>query len=269
MNKSFSISPEEIALSLGLINRPDLGKKYLKLGKAGSTEGEMNAALTAASHSLVAHGLADISEKGTPILDQEFELSLLPIARYDGLLQVFRTSREGNFFESIYFNRERKIFTAHNLAKGVVHTIKSGPIAHSGEYLRDLFPQMGTNGKYEEIGGDHHLTLALMGKLGLSIANEKEIFDFVDQSALSKDTGEKLKKDILAQEVRGSLLSMDVNSQESLEKQKGKFVKGLLLLKGPNASWVFNFKSANREEIAQVTMVDRDAFARLISEFAV
>lgn len=263
---SFSLGLEEIALVLSMINRPDLGKRYLLSASPKMTNEQMDARLTSASHSLAARGLASISDKGKAVLEAELEKSLLPLAKFDNMIQLSKTDESGKEFYSIHILHDR-VFTSHLIKMGVIHCVEYGEYSLLAEYIADKFGKFGDNRPDRSVQNGHSLTLGKLGELMKEYNKSKGATTILNNAGLDEKLSTQLSFDIAEQCMRGAIVSIDVSSNEKTGNTIERVEKTLLLLKGQKHNWMFEFGTSNDEEVARISLVSRAMFIKNIKRF--
>lgn len=263
---TWSLGVEELALALSMINRPDLGRQMLQSVSPGISDEQMDARLTAASHSLAARDLVDIAESKQARLISELEQALLPLAKFDKLIQFSKVTGKENFFYTVHIYRKRS-FVSHLIKKGVVHVIESGEYAGLVEYFLEKYHEFDTQEAKLSIENGHNVTLGLLGTLMKENGNADSIFQQLEQAGLPKDLAARLSADIADHVSRGSIATQTVNQTGSSKREKYQSESLILLLAGRQNNWLFEFPKAGDNEIAVIHSAGRQALSRALHQF--
>lgn len=240
----FTLSTEELAVALSLVNRPDLGKAVIF-----ETFGELSASaleerLVAASHSLLAHGFASIGAKGVASLDEKVQLALAPLLLFDGMIQMAVNAGEPQIINAHLGKGD--LFTAHWTEQGVIHYLVNGAKEHLADWLADKVslpsnPQASKNKKspYGTLSMEIFATLPELGPgEGLKLLTE---------SGFEPELAEAFLADVRQPSCRGSISFIPVTS-DTKEMDFGQAVAGLFFVKGKNA-WMLVFpKKLTKQE---------------------
>ncbi|MEW6029854.1 MAG: hypothetical protein AB1554_10285 [Chloroflexota bacterium] len=264
---TWSLGVEELALALSMINRSDLGRQMLKSVSPGISNEQMDARLTAASHSLAARDLVDIVESKQARLISELEQALLPLVKFDKLIQISKaTTGKETFFYTVHIYRKRS-FMSHLIKNGVVHVIESGEYAGLVEYLLGKFHEFDTQEAKLSIENGHKVTLGLLGTLMKENGNADSIFQQLERAGLPKDLAARLSIDIADHTSRGSIGTQTVNKTGASKRERYQSGSLILLLAGRQNNWLFEFPKAADNEIAVIHSAGRQALSRALHQF--
>jgi hypothetical protein len=262
----FSLGAEELALGLGLINRPDLGREVLIATHRNLDEERADALLTSASHSLLARGLCDISVKGQPVLDNRLEMALLPLGRYDYLFNV-SVVHEGEQLNTTLYVQKGKRFTSRYARGGVVQVLEHGSYKVLPDYLTDMLGAMVASEKISPITIEKPAKLNLLTqslKLGKDVAGIEKLFE---DDGWPADQARTLAEDLANQIVRGTILRIDASSDVQAEKFVEMPRRSLLLLRGKKRTWVFEFSSAEDNAEGTGKIASKETFDATVAAF--
>jgi hypothetical protein len=262
---TFSLSAEELALALSMINKPDLGRQILNTVAPQMSDEQIDARLTSASHSLVARGLADISLRGNSELDSMLEKAIFPMAKYDQLLQI-SSSNDDNQQMRVVYSYQNNFFAAHWVEKGVVNIIDYGSYASFADYVSSFFSEIGKKGSDKSVAADHKITLGTLGKAMIERSQKKQVNEMLFESGLSEELAGQLTSDILKQKMRGSLMLFDINSETTPDTAHNAAKETILMLRGPQRSWLFEFANTHDEEVAHIQLVNRKTFEKVLRQ---
>lgn len=264
-NEFFSLSTEELAMAMGLINQADKGHNILATTFGELSQSEVDARLTSASHSLLAHGLCTLSNEGTPILNPDLEKVLFPLAKFDYLLQVSIVSGDGQAAATIYVQKKKQ-FTSHSVQLGVIHVLEHGAYQRLPEFLADaLRPKAGKPSKSRAIPKDLTITPAILGGL---LKQDKKATQWLSEHGWTDDIAQSLISDIAKQSLRGTLIRVQANENATLDSLSDAERPTLLSLAGKKNFWVFDFPSSSDEALGTVDVLDLDGLAAKLSHFA-
>jgi hypothetical protein len=262
--KLFSLGLEELAMALGLINRPDLGRQLILSIYEGIGEEEIDHRLTSASHSLLARGLVAISEKGSPILENDLEKALFPLARFDYIVQLSRI-REGKQISATIHVQKGKLFTSHSIQAGVVHVLELGQYKDLPDYLCDIF----SAGAEEDKKSMEFEWMISSGVLGETLrgANDRSIVEVIKNAGVPLSDAKDLAADLAQQTERGTILRVQAGSELDVQTIPLAEKKMLMLLSGEKRNWLFKFDSALDSALGKVSVLNAGAFRKHLETF--
>lgn len=263
--KSYLVSLEELVLSYSMVNSPDLGQRVLKEFYDDLTQDQVDSRMVAASHSLLAHGLCGLTEKGTPRLDPEYEKSLLPLINYEALVQMSLVQGESSVNTNIHLNKYGT-FTAHSIQAGVVHLLEHSKRQDLQDYILDILEGYG---KAENISATSGLKVSL-GFLGeaLNAILEKDRLDhLVDSLDWGESYKENFSEDLKNQISRATIIKVKVRLGKSGYEIDESDTETILLLNALSRTWCFRFLRPKDEELADVTICSRDQLEKVIRTF--
>src|SRR5574340_1210248 len=84
----YSLSLEELALSIGMINQRELSHVLLRTTYPDLTDLQMRSRLISATSSLLAAELATLTKDRTAQLSEALQLAVFPFAVYDRMLRI-------------------------------------------------------------------------------------------------------------------------------------------------------------------------------------
>ena len=102
------LSVAELAFSLGMINRPDLGLGLMKQFFSEASDAEIYALLTGAAHALMARNLCQYIDPGRFHLAQRLEYLVFPLALYDGVVRISWTMNGKTSDAVVYLQRNKR-----------------------------------------------------------------------------------------------------------------------------------------------------------------
>lgn len=257
--KKLSLSAEELALAFSMTNHPDIGRRLLDSVTPNQTNEQKDAHLTAASHSLGAHGFVKFTQKQVPVLNDALEESLFPMVRFDQVIQLSRASASEQHMRIIYM-QQHGTFTAHQVERGVIHILETGETRDLAIYMSQAFSEVGEDDLERSIAPGHKLSLGLLGKIIKSRKSGDDPVKMLVEAGLSKEICIQLGEDMIEQVLRGSLISMDIPGDNPLDVTTGQTKTTLLLLAGKERKWLFEAPTAKDDEIVCVTLINKSAF---------
>ncbi|MBN2385607.1 MAG: hypothetical protein JXB85_01205 [Anaerolineales bacterium] len=262
--KLFSLGLEELSLALGMINCPELGRDVLAAIYPEADQQEVDIRLSTASHSMLARGLCTISAAGAPVLDPILEQALFPLARYDRLLQVSLVRPAGQIGATIH-TQKRRGFTSHTIQSGVIHILESGPLEALPGFLENVFAEMGHGGQSARIKA--RITPALLGEATSRGQNQAQVKQsLVDAGWKAAEAGQ-LAEDVVGQTLRATILRLETKHSDTIEDVQKSTKPMLLLLKGQQRTWAFEFPSADDSAQGSIQLLDRKALETLLKSF--
>lgn len=269
MNKNpvtlFSLGLEELAMALGLINRPDMGRELIASIYEDLSEDQIENRLSSGSHSLLARGLVAISDKGTPILESTFEQALFPLARFDYTLQLSRVRKSRLVSASVHVQKGRT-FTSHSVQVGIVHVLEHGAYKDLPGFLRKTFNLAGgQNAKSVEFEW-----MVSPGMLGETIrgANQMEIMEIIGNAGVPTNDAKDLAADLAQQTERGTILRVQVDSETDAKAVLTTDKQMLMLLCGKKRDWLFKFGSTTDNAPGKAFIVNSNTFQKHLELFA-
>lgn len=261
----YSLGLEELAMALGLINRADMGRQLLASIYDNLTEAQIESRLSSASHSMLARGLASISDKGSPTLQSGLEQALFPLARFDYVLQISRV-QDGKQVGATVHVQKGKSFTSHSIQAGVVHVLEYGVYKALPAYLSDTFHV--TDGK--EAGAVEYQWPVTPGILGEALRSEKSaaLLKILLQAGLPDPDAQNLADDLAHQIIRGTILRVSAGAEMDMDKLAGLDKQMLMLLSSQKRNWLFEFTSTNDASAGKAWTVNRQSLQRRLEAFA-
>lgn len=268
LDKSFtlhSLGLEELAMALGLINRPEMGRRLLESIYDNLTESQIESRLSSASHSMLARGLASISDKGSPILESGLEQAIFPLARFDYILQISRV-RDGKQVGATVHVQKGKSFTSHSIQAGVVHVLEHGGYKSLPSYLNDTFHA----NKEKEINTVEHKWSITPGVLGDALRNEKTgvISRILSQAGLPDLDAQNLAEDLAHQTIRGTILRMAADAEADMQKMATMNKQMMMFLGSSKRNWLFEFPATDDASIGKAWTVNQQTLQKKLETFA-
>ncbi len=264
----FALSTEELALALGLAGNAEAGRSVLRGLYEDITPEKADLYLTAASHSLLAHDLCTIASNGMPQLDPGLALALRSLSEYDYLLNLSLVSGQKGLTDTIRVARAAG-FTSHFVRAGAAHVLERGPVAALPGFLADLLESFASDHAPRlNSGPAPTLTLGALGQALEASRKGSEVRPVLQAAGWTAAQAEALVADLEQQVFRGSLLRVEAGSDTPPEQVAQADQRTMLLLKGPERSWVFDFASTQDTAEATAMLVTREQFNGRLRQFA-
>jgi len=262
---SFSLSIEELAMALAMINKAEMGNTLLRSIYDNLTKEQVDSRMTAASHSLLAHGLCGFTNELKPRLDPLLEQALLTLILYDRTFQLSIVKDNHTLNANIHV-KNGKAFTSHSTQAGVVHLLEHGKESLLGSYLLDILDDYGDDVDIKIPSGEKisMRTLSTAAKIVEDKGKPLEVLKLdIDDHLLM----EALVEDIQKQVSRVTLIRINAKSGLNDEELLNSKKQALLLLKGETRTWYFEFPSSDDEALATVELVNQKDFHEKLLKF--
>jgi len=264
--KTYSLGLEELAMALGLINRPDLGRDLLLSIYEKISEEQVDSRLTSASHSLLARGFCGVSNSGTPVLRTDFEQALFPLARFDYVFQMSVVRNDVQVNATVHV-RKGKAFTSHTTNMGVIHLLEYGDFKQLVPFFLDVLEEFGGKESISASQTSGKVTLGLLGRaLGLG-QKQAEIADLLKNEEWGNVGAKNLAEDLTHQIIRATILRVETTNETPIEKVREASKRSILLLQGKKRSWLFEFPSTADSAQGTARLVTREEFAKALTVF--
>ena len=266
----YTLSAEEIALTFALINRPDLGKAIL-----WETFGEISAQgveerLKAASHSLLARGLAQISRNGIALLDEQLQSAVFPLCTFSGMLQIVLNIRASEEFLllNVHLGRE-DMCTVHWTEQGVIHHIIYGKLDQIPEMIESMvsMPHVLEDRLLSRIqNAKHRILMESFAKIeGMT---PKEGWAMLEKEyGWDVELAEAFLTDLHQFKKRGFVSYVDVNSENIEHHNLDEAVAGLYFLVGEQG-WILTFPKGD-EQWGILLPGTREVFLKSVRELLI
>jgi len=262
---SFSLSVEELAMALAMINRPDLGQMVLKEIYDNLTIEQIDSRMTAASHSLLAHGYCGFTDELKPRLDSKLEQALVTLAIYDITFQL-GIVKGGRSINANIHVKNGKAFTSHSVQAGIIHLLEHGVERLLESYLLDILEDYGDEVKLT-IPSGLKISMKALSAAAKRADDKSNPIEALQTSLEDSKIGQALAEDISNQVSRVTLIRINAKSgiddKELLVAPK----QVVLLLKSKIRTWYFEFESPDDEATALVELVTRKDFSKKLLKF--
>lgn len=259
---TFTLSSDELAYCLHAINAPTLSAKLLKTAYPELPEQELMSYLRDAAGKLSARGWCKSTKTGLPIPVARLESAVFPLARYDYVVQAEITRPDLHSFATINVLNGRSFTSLLHPSKDL-YVLEHGHLAALSAYISKLFLDFGKGNGLSKVK-KHKINYALVS--AAMEGGTKDQLDNLIQAGFSKIEAEQFALDLSDIMYRGSIIRVNANSQLDpiMAQQITKPV--LLLLRGTENSWLFEFPSAD-DDIGLVSLVDRNTFEKILTTF--
>jgi len=261
----YRLSTEEFALALALVNRPELGKATMFATFGELEESVLEERLKAASHSMLARGMASVKPSGIAAIDNKLQSALAPLLLFEGMLQVTINTGEPKI---INVHLRKKQFTAHWVEQGVVHCLVSGAInALDSWIIGKLDPPKDLSGNLVPQLQEAHWRLPMEAFTNLPKMDEAEGQEFLTNQGISERVARKLWLDAHRPELRAVVTYVPFNSETDFSKPKNvlQSVPGFFFLKGQEA-WLLVFPKEMGHQEARLLPGVRSVMGPLLVE---
>lgn len=261
-----SLSADEAALVLSLINQAEMGRSILLNTYGKISSGSMEEKLTTASHSLLARGYASISEKNVVSLNNEIEPVFYPLIKFRDILQVtLNTNQEGGpEIINVYFGKQ-KVFTALRIHLGVVYEFVHGSVDRLTSLISEWLDLPHTVLFHEELlKSDFKISMRTFAELSTDTLQQG--LSKLQKAGFSKLIAETLMQDVLDPKKRGSVMLTNMTSDNYLKKNTDEGGAGFFVLVGKKSSWIFSFAKADDNTVAHVVPGESNNAMQQISQ---
>ena len=269
MNKekmaSFSLSIEELAMALAMINKADTGQLLLKSVYDNLTTEQVDLRMTAASHSLLAHRLCGLTDELKPRLDPLLEQALLTLVIYDKTFQL-SIVKDGRPLNANIHVKNGKNFTSHSIQAGVVHLLEYGKESLLGDYFLDILEDYGDEVNIK-IPSNAKISMKVLSMAAKIAEGKGEPVDSLTLAFDHLELTEALAEDMKNQVSRVTLIRINAKSGLNNEELLNSDKQALLLLKGRKRTWYFEFPSPGDEAIADIKLVSKKEFHEKFMKF--
>lgn len=265
---NLSLSVDELALCFSLINSPTQGRAILSETYGQLTESEIQERLIAASHSLLARRIAEITSEATVKLSAEIEWLLYPLLRYYRVIQVMITDSEGlPTITNIHLGTNHK-FTAHRVEQGVVHALWHGDEAALCPLIEEwLSPwkEMPMSLAQEIQSKEQKIALSRLAELqSLSVKDAQRA---LVSDGISTPVASELAIDGTHSLKRGSIVFIDTSPENVANLDTNRAGPGILWITGEKITWIFAFEEVHDAAVGKIVIGSQGAFHKLFQDF--
>lgn len=229
--ESYSLSIEELVLSLQLIGYSEMGAGLLSLVYDEFTEEELKIKMRTAGHSLMAKGLLTIDmEKETKSLDENFSNALSLLGETDYSIRFGKLAAEE---EVLMFH-----FKGHTI---VQQSDEQGGLVHIIDVIPAYLEVADAGFKFYEIEQVYETDPTLQGNISSKFINEvgeytqlplAEIEKILLKDGLSKSFSSLLAQDLKQIKAFSSIIKV-IYQEEGPEEEDG-----FILLQGHKRNWI-------------------------------
>lgn len=238
----YRLSTEEFALALALLNRPELGKLAMFETFGELEEKVIEERLKAASHSMLARGMAAIKPPGIATIEAKLQDVLAPLLLFEGMLQITLNPRAGEP-RLISVHLRKKQFTAHWVEQGVIHCVTSASIDELETWvMAQLDPPKTLSEDFVSQLREARWELPMEAFANLPEMEEAEGQTFLTQHGIPEGLARKLWLDARTPELWAAVTYVPIQPDTDFSQleQVLQSVPGFFFLKG-QAAWLFVF----------------------------
>lgn len=252
--QKISLSNEEMALIYSLINLPQVGKTILVDAYGNLSKEQLEEKMTTASHSLLARGAVNFSDKGTVQLNTDLEKVFYPLVQYKNMIQVLLNNGEDGLSIIDNYISKKSTFTSNEVDLGVVHHFFHGPIAELVNFLKSRIKlPSGIPNELEQA------ILSTRPQIKLTDYSELEdkksarlISEALRAKGFSAVLSNALSQDILAPIFRGSISVINISSDKPHPRVVEETGEGFIWLVGKISSWILQYQQGNEKAVVAV-----------------
>lgn len=244
--QELSLSVEEFSLSLSLCGRSDLGKNLLD-SVFGIIEPEkLQERLISASHSLIARHLCSISPTATILLDEKYQVMLLPVLRFNSLIQFVINGSEGlPALMNIHLGKEGT-FTAGRVEWGVTQQIWHGPLTQLPDWLAGLLP---TDPQRETC---QPIPLSMVDFSAFQQQETEIVKKNLIEKGFPETVAQRAAQAITQPQQRGSMLNIPAGDEEISKFKDEKAGPGILFTSNQEGAFIFLCDSFSDSAVGQL-----------------
>ena len=234
---SFQISHEELSVAMTLLGKSDEARGYLQSSSSLKSPEDLESRLIAASHSLIARDLIEVSNDSGAILNARLKKLVQALLDNRFFIRCSKTVPGGQVFQNYFVNQEGVVLHKHaNIVVSCLEEIPDVGTAAKYSYQFLGFPQ---NAFVSDAPSGSINTALLQNLNGMAVTSSKEsIASQLENEGLLPEVAQRLADDFKSSEFKGSVLKAITNSDgQPVSKQ------GFLFLKAPERFWLFEFVS--------------------------
>lgn len=240
----YTLSTEELAMALSLVNRPDLGKMVLLDNLGELSPMAIEERLKAASHSLLARKFANIGKRGLALLDDELQRTLTPLILFNGMIQVV-INQTLPVITNFHLGLDQRC-TAHWTEQGVVHRLVLTEVEHLPPLISDLtsLPQQIAT-KLEAQISQSAFRLSMETFAELTELDFDAGLNILMENGLDSRLAKALLIDLLEPRARGSVNLLPIDSEHMEQGHSMSGTPGLFFVTGKSA-WLVAFSGVQQ-----------------------
>lgn len=227
----FVLTPEELALLLSIIGRPEAGQRLLATQLGEMTEKEAEARLQAAGHALLARGWLALGPEG-PILESSLARMLEVLSRPAASIRYSRATQEAEF--ALVYHVNHDAILEHRLEQGIAHHLTWVPDSSAvvkGGLLFFGLPQA-------QPFTANPIRIAEQMLMELKEMNDPTaVAARLRQMGIAEGDCHLLAEDLARPQYRGSAMRIQYDAQGRPHSEKG-----FLLLHGPRRLWLISLE---------------------------
>ena len=263
----FAVNLDELSMALIAINCTDLAQKMYS-GLSGDSKGEhFTERMKKAQQSLGESGLCTFSERGLPVLEEEFAQAVFPVAGSNSMVQI-SFSEGGPTIDTAIYIVHGRIFTAYKNYGEYMQLLEYGKYKDLCSYILAGFPDIGI----EKVIQNKPFSItyeALEKALRKASAKQEAAKTLVSEGATDIDA-KLLAEDISDTSFRAILIRRDAPERKKKMEEKPKENKAekhpriTAAPKSSRRSWLFEFRGT--EAKGKATVTDREDFSKAIAD---
>lgn len=240
----YTLSTEELAMALSLVNRPDLGKLVLLDNLGELSPMAIEERLKAASHSLLARKFAHIGKRGLASLDDELQRTLAPLILFNGMIQVV-INQTLPVITNFHLGFDQRC-AAHWVEQGVVHRLVLTEVKHLPQLISDLpsLPQQ-IAAKLEAEIAKNAFRLSMETFAELTELDFDAGLKILIENGLDSRLAKVLLVDLLEPRTRGSVNLLPIDSKNMEQGNSMSGTPGLFFATGKSA-WIVAFSGVQQ-----------------------
>jgi hypothetical protein len=258
--KQITLGTEEIALALALVGRPDLGRDILHEIHENLTDEHTQALLTSASHSLLAHDLAEIVNGQAKVLP-ELGSVLDPILKHDYLVTLSLGTATEQINALIRVQKQGS-FTSHFIRSGVVHVLENGPTAILADFLLSVLERFAIAGADDQ--APLPVSLALISKAMKATAKHESMAALFAESGWPEAMNKMIAEDFETSTGRASIVRADITSEMKADPNLKVKSRSVLLIRSQARAWMVEFEDFSDNATGSICPTTHEGLAAAI-----
>jgi len=232
-----ALGMEEMALSLSLVGKADIGKEIINGIYPNVSAERMDGLLTSASHSLLARGLAEV-ENGQARVTAEMAHILDPFVNYQFLVTLsLGVGKEQ--INALIRCQENGSFTSHFVRSGLVHVLENGTQDELVQFLFSPLQSFILPNPADPVSLP--INMSSIGKALEATAKKEAVMDLFASSGWEEKYIRELGADFEQSTARASIVRADINSQMDASIKTSVKTASILLVCSQARSWIMVF----------------------------
>lgn len=251
--KKLSLSADEVALILSLLEHPDLGRQTLSLTYGELPQSIVEHKLVTASHSLLAHNYVTFRNETEIILQSEIKQIFSPVLEFNNVIQFTSHNDEtGLVITNIYINTQHK-FTAHNITNGVIYNYQYGVASGIPDLIAQWvnLPNTQSNG-YEKLLRQLNISMKMVEFVGLVDLPFAGKVNMLSEYGVDNVLARQLAEDISETSRRGSIVQTGIEPDNIENYDFDRASAGLLYVIGQNHAWFLSLEETNENAVGNL-----------------